>query len=89
MIENTIERLQTIIAEQLDVNIAREEVDPDINLLEDGLGIDSIAVVELITLVEENFGFEFDEDGLNMDAFQSVRTLATYIQAQLKPTLVN
>jgi acyl carrier protein len=78
-----------IIADQLDVNISRKEIDPYIGLLEDGLGLDSIAIVELITLVEENFGFEFDEDGLNMDAFQSVRSLAAYIQDQLEPELIH
>jgi len=83
MIENTIEQLQTIIAEQLDVNITREDIDPDSNLLEEGLGLDSIAIVELITLIEENFGFEFDEDGLDMEAFHTVRTLAAYIQSSL------
>lgn len=83
MIEQTMSRVQTIIADQLDVNISHAEIDPDINLFEEGLGLDSIAIVELITLVEENFNFKFDEDGLDMEAFQNVRTLATHIQNQV------
>ena len=87
MPESTIEKVRTIIADRLDVNIALEDIDPDSGLLEDGLGLDSIAIVELITLVEETFGFKFDEDGLNMEAFQTVRTLAEYIQRQKQPEL--
>lgn len=89
MLDSTIERLQTIIAERLDVNITREEIGPDSNLLEDGLGLDSIAIVELITLIEEDFGFEFNEDGLDMEAFHTVRTLAAYIESQRDPELVS
>lgn len=87
MLDNTIEQVRTIIADRLDVNISREEIEPDSGLLEDGLGLDSIAIVELITLIEEHFGFKFDEDGLNMEAFESVSTLAEYIQRQLEPEL--
>jgi len=83
MIEQTISRVQTIIADQLDVNISQAEIDPDLNLFEEGLGLDSIAIVELVTLVEENFDLKFDEDDLDMEAFQNVRTLATHIQNQV------
>ena len=87
MLESTIAQLRTLIADRLDVNISHEDIEPDSGLLEDGLGLDSIAIVELIALVEESFGFRFDEDGLNMEAFQSVRTLAEYIRSQREPEL--
>ena len=85
MINTTIGRLQELISEKLDINIAAAEIEPDANMLEGEFGMDSIAIVELITLTEEEFGFEFGEDDLSIEAFQSVRTLATTICGQLEP----
>lgn len=77
--QQTIDQLQQLIAQELDVNIQMSDIDPDTSLLEDGLGLDSIAIVELVTLVEENFQVHFDEEDLNMDAFASVRALSQWI----------
>ena len=48
--DEIVEQLRTIIAEQLDANLRREEITLDVPLLEEGLGLDSIMVVALITL---------------------------------------
>lgn len=77
--ETTIEQLKNIIADQLDANIKRAEIAPDVSLLEDGLGLDSIMLVALISLIEENFGFEFEEDELDLDILTSVQSLADFI----------
>ena len=77
-----IEQLKTIIAERLDTNIKREEITPDVSLLEDGLGLDSIMVVELVGLVEENFGFQFEEDELDLKIMTNLRTLATFVASK-------
>jgi acyl carrier protein len=86
--KNTMDQLKQIIAQELDVNIDLAEVDPDASLLEDGLGLDSIAIVELVTLIEERFAIQFGEDDLNMEAFASVRTLSQFIEATkvIEPT---
>ena len=77
-----IEQLKTIIAERLDTNIKREEITPDVSLLEDGLGLDSIMVVELVGLVEENFGFQFKEEELDLAILTNLRTLATFVASK-------
>ena len=74
-----IEQLKTIIADQLDANIKRAEITLDVSLLEDGLGLDSIMLVELVSLVEENFGFQFAEDELDLTIFTNIQTLATFV----------
>ncbi len=77
--EIILEQLKTIIADQLDANIKREEITPEVSLLEDGLGLDSIMLVELVSLVEENFGFQFEEDELDLTIFTNLHTLATFV----------
>lgn len=83
--ENTIDQLKHLIAEELDVRIELAEIELDASLLEDGLGLDSIAIVELITLIEEKFEVEFDEDDLDMEAFANVRTLSQWIEERKTP----
>ena len=77
--ETIIEQLKTIIADQLDANIKRAEITLEVSLLEDGLGLDSSMLVELVSLVEENFGFQFEEDELDLKIFTNIQTLATFV----------
>jgi acyl carrier protein len=82
MIEATVEQMKTIIADELDVNLRREDIEADTPLFEDGLGLDSIAIMAFITLIEEHFEFQFAEDELTMEPFQNLRTLAQFISAR-------
>lgn len=77
--EIIVEQLKNIIADQLDANIKRAEITLDVSLLEDGLGLDSIMLVELISLVEENFSFQFAEDELDLNIFTNIQTLAAFV----------
>lgn len=85
MEENTIEQLKALVAGKLDVNLKHEEIRADAPLLDEGLGLDSLAIVELITLIEEKFGFEFGEDDLNMEAFANLRSLAKVVDDRRAP----
>ncbi len=80
--ETILEQLKTIIADQLDANIKRAEITPEVSLLEDGLGLDSIMLVELVSLVEENFGFQFEEDELDLNILSNLQTLANFIASK-------
>lgn len=86
MIDETIEQLKDLVADKLDVNIKGEEIDPDAPLLEAGLNLDSLALIELVMLAEEQFGVEFGENDLNMEVFGSLRALAEVITAQRAST---
>lgn len=78
-IQNIVDGLRSLVANELGLNLEIEDVDADAPLLEGGLNLDSLAIVELITLIEKTFGFEFGEQDLNMEAFASLRTLAGVI----------
>ncbi len=43
--------------------------------------LDSLALVELIVVVEERFGFELDEDDITIEVFGTVASLAAHIDA--------
>ena len=75
--EEINERIKSIIAEQLGVNM--EEVIPEASFIED-LGADSLDIVELIMALEEEYDMEIpDEDA---EKIQSVEDVISYIQAK-------
>jgi acyl carrier protein len=84
MIEKVIEQLKHIIAEELDVNQKLEEIDADASLFEEGIGLDSVAIMEFITLIEKRFSFHFAESELNLEPFKNLRTLAQFISSKLE-----
>ena len=85
--EVVINRLKDIISQELDSNIGREEIGDDMPLFEDGLGLDSVVLVELIALVEKDFRIKFADDELNPEAFSTVKILADTVVAKQKSAL--
>lgn len=79
MSESVVEQLKTIIAEELDVNLKPEDIDESVSLFEDGLGFDSVIIVELIALTEEKFGIQFSDDELSLESFGNLNVLADCI----------
>jgi acyl carrier protein len=83
MAESSLNKLKHIIATDLDVNIKLEEITDDASFFEDGLGLDSIAIVDLIVLIEKRFGFEFADDEISEELFTTVRTTAEFIEKKM------
>jgi acyl carrier protein len=83
MPELIVNQLKDIIAHQLDVNLNLDEIDEHISLFEDGLGLDSIAIVDLIVSIEKNFSLTIADDELNADLFKSLTTLADFIRRKM------
>ncbi len=84
MSETLVNQLKAIMAEELDVNLKVEEIDENASLFEDGLSLDSIAIVELISLVEQHFGFEFSDSELSPESFSNLRVLANLISSKME-----
>lgn len=58
-----------------------EDIGDDSELFGDGLGLDSIDALELIVLLEKNYGIKLKDPTQGKDIFKSVRTMAEYVQA--------
>ncbi|NEQ09198.1 MAG: acyl carrier protein [Moorea sp. SIO4E2] len=83
MSETIVNQLKEIIAEELDVNIKLEDIDENLSLFEDGLEFDSIATVELISLIEKHFEVEFSDSELNPEYFSNLKVLADFISTKM------
>lgn len=73
------ERLKDIIVSELDIKASRDALQSDVSLLESGVGLDSVSVMEFISIIEEKFDFEFSDDELSMEPFESLNTLSKFI----------
>ncbi len=84
MPETILNRLKDIIANKLDVNLTAAEIDENVSLFEDGLGLDSIAIVDLIVAIESTFTISIEDEELNADLFKSLKVLAEFVDGKLK-----
>jgi acyl carrier protein len=81
--EELIDKLKGEIIEQLNLeDVAKEDIDTDGALFMDGLGLDSIDALELIVLLERNYGIKLDNPNQGKEIFHSVRSMAEFIQSK-------
>lgn len=80
-----IDQLKGEIIEQLNLeDIKKEDIKNDAPLFGEGLGLDSIDALELIVLLEKNYGIKIANPADGKKIFQSVATMAQFIQDNKK-----
>ena len=77
--ENLIKELKQRIVESLKLDMSPEEIDSDAPLFGDGLGLDSIDVLELVVIIERHYGIKILNMNDGQKAFASVRSIAEFI----------
>ena len=78
--DELINELREKIVDALNLqDIAPQAIDPDEQLVGGRLGIDSIDVLEMVMLVEKDYGRTIDNRELGARVFASVRALAGFI----------
>lgn len=69
-----------LIVEALNLEMAPEEIDPTAPLFGEGLGLDSIDILEVALVVSKKYGFQLrSDDDDNTRIFQSLRSLCRHI----------
>ncbi len=74
-----------LMVEALNLEISPESIDPQAPLYGEGLGLDSIDVLEVALVVSQRYGFQLrsdDED--NVRIFASLASLAEHIGSHLQ-----
>ena len=84
--EISLTELKAKIIESLKLqDITADQIGDDDPLFGNGLGLDSIDALELVVMLEKNYGIVIKDIEEGRPAFQSVRTLADFIKAK-RPT---
>lgn len=78
--EELKQKLKLQLIEQLNLeDIEPDEIDSSEQLFGDGLGLDSIDALEIIVLLEKEYGIKVEDPKKGKDIFESIDTLAAFI----------
>jgi acyl carrier protein len=82
-----LEELRTRIVETLDLrDVDPDELTAESSFFDGGLNLDSIDILELAVMVEEEYGVSINNRELGEKVFITIGTLAQYIDQTLKAT---
>ena len=78
--EELILQLKKEIIEVLNLeDVKPEDIDENASLFGEGLGLDSIDALELIVLMEKNYGIRLKDPNEGKAIFKSIAVMADYI----------
>ena len=73
--------LAQLIVTSLNLEVSADEIDPDAPLYGEGLGLDSIDILELSLAISKTYGVQLkSDDSDNSKIFSSLRNLSQHIQ---------
>ena len=74
-----------LLVEALNLDIAPESIDPEAPLYGEGLGLDSIDILEVALVVSQRYGFQLrSDDDENVRIFKSLASLTDHVAANRK-----
>ncbi len=78
--EKLLKELQVKIVDVLNlIDVQPEDIGTDDRLVGGNLGIDSIDVLEMVIMIEKDYGVKIDNRELGVKVFATLNTLAEYI----------
>ena len=80
---NLLDEIIQIVADVLMLEDQADGFDENTGLLGSIPEFDSVAVVSLVTALEEEFGCTFDDDELNADVFATIGSLTKVTEQKL------
>ncbi|MBP3788186.1 MAG: acyl carrier protein [Prevotella sp.] len=60
-------------------DVQPEDIDNDAPLFGEGLGLDSIDALELIVMMEKNYGIKIKDPAAGKDIFKSINSMAEFV----------
>ena len=79
--DELIYTLKKQIIEALNLeDMTPEDIDENAALFGEGLGLDSIDALELIVMMEKNYGIKLQDPAKGKEIFKSINVMADYIQ---------
>lgn len=78
-----LEEVRTILGESLQLGARAEQLQPQTPLLGNLPELDSLAVVNVITSIEERYGVVIDDDELSADIFENLGSLTAFVEKKV------
>ncbi|MBU4519411.1 MAG: acyl carrier protein [Gammaproteobacteria bacterium] len=81
--EDLMSEVAALIVVALNLDVQPQDVKPDDPLYGEGLGLDSIDMLEISLVISKHYGFQLRSDNENNDKiYASLRALTTHIASQ-------
>ena len=80
---STLTDVKNVLAQALQLGPRAEALNENSSLLGALPELDSMAVVSILTSLEEHFGFTVEDDEINADTFATLGTLTTFVEQKL------
>jgi len=75
-----VREITGLVVSALNLEVKEDEIDPDAPLYGEGLGLDSIDILEVAMVVSKRYGFKLKEDDKeNVRIFRSLNNLAAHV----------
>jgi acyl carrier protein len=80
---STLNEVKKVLAQSLQLGTRADTLNADSPLLGALPELDSMAVVMILTTMEEHFGFTVDDDEISADTFATLGTLTAFAEQKL------
>ena len=81
---NVAEDIKTMLAEVLSLGARKSQLSESTPLLGSIPELDSMAVVNIITAMEDRFGISVSDDEISADTFATLGSLVGFVEGKLK-----
>lgn len=82
VIDDSITKLKLLVIKQLNLEeLKPDDIDAKAPLFGEGLGLDSIDALELIVLLDREYGIKINDPAEGKKIFVSIETMARFIEA--------
>ena len=75
--------IKKMLVERLFLKVPAGSIGDD-DVLTDTLGVDSVAIFEIVVGLEEAYGLSFEDSEFDMKVFRSVKSIADFVRAKQK-----
>lgn len=79
-----MDRIRRVFIESLRLNLREEDLSYE-QKLDETTGLDSVAVLEFVAALEQEFGVAFEPEMLTLDIVRDLKALAAYIDELRAP----
>ena len=76
-------RVKQVLLKNAIKGIDPDELKVDSQLIEYGVGLDSVATLELVVALEEEFKIRIDESEITPEIFETIKSMSQYIAQKI------
>lgn len=80
--QDVVGRIRKVLIERINPALAAAELTSETVLVGQGLALNSIAILELVTGLEEELDLVVADEELSAEVFQTIGTLARFLEEQ-------